>query len=148
MRYAIVNSDNIVVNVIELDAIGNWLPPEGHSLVAGSGNIGDSWDGTQFMAPIQSPVETTLTAVKAEAARRILSRYSFAAQSNMNMRANELNDIRFDRALTPGEEAERQALKSIAAWIKSVRDASNAIEERLAADPYLDPAAQPDWPVA
>ncbi|MBI5120044.1 MAG: hypothetical protein HZA67_03505 [Rhodospirillales bacterium] len=148
MRYAIVNSGNIVVNVIELEDSEGWLPPEGHNLAAGDGNIGDSWDGTQFVAPVVAPVETTLAAVKLEAQRRILARYSFAAQHNLNMRANELNDIRFDRALSPEEETERQQLKAIAAWIKTVRAASDAIEARLAAEPYLDPAGQPDWPAA
>lgn len=148
MKYAIVNSDNIVVNVVELENAEVWTPPQGHSLVAGAGNIGDSWDGAHFVAPAPALVETTLAAVKLEAQRRILARYSFAAQSNMNMRANELNDIRFDRALSPEEEVERQALKSIAAWIKSVRAASDAIEARLATDPYLDPAVQTDWPSA
>ncbi|MDK9721659.1 MAG: hypothetical protein OEL53_10805 [Rhodospirillales bacterium] len=148
MKYAIVNSDNIVVNVIELEDSEGWLPPEGHSLAAGDGNLGDSWDGAQFVAPVPAPVETTLAAVKLEAQRRILARYSFAAQSNMNMRANELNDIRFDRALSPEEETERQQLKAIAVWIKSVRAASDVIEARLADDPYLDTASQPDWPAA
>jgi hypothetical protein len=55
MRYAIVNSDNIAVNVIELEDAEVWTPPEDHSLVAGDGNIGDSWDGTQFHAPAQPP---------------------------------------------------------------------------------------------
>lgn len=75
-----------------------------------------------------------VAAIKAEAGRRILGRYSQSQQQNMNMRATELVDTRFDRDLTEDEEAERVALKAAAAWIKSVRAASDDIEADLPSD--------------
>jgi hypothetical protein len=85
--------------------------------------------------------------VKKEAANRILRRYPDWKQANMNMRANELNDIRFDRTLTTEEEVERQTLKEIATWIKSVRSASDSIEARLSSEPNLMITDDSLWPV-
>lgn len=49
-------------------------------------------------------------------------------QSNANMRANELNEVRHDRAWTPEEEAEVAALKALATGVKHIRSKSNEIE--------------------
>lgn len=91
-----------------------------------------------------------IAGVKAEAGARINTRYPAAAQANMNMRATELVDTRFDRDLTPEEETERSALKAAAAWIKSVRTASDDIEAGLPSTVAelraLDIAAHPAWP--
>jgi hypothetical protein len=73
--------------------------------------------------------------VKAEAQRRIIALVGTAdltscliKQLNANMRANELNDIRHERALTVEESAEAAALRTLAAGIKAIRAKSNAIE--------------------
>lgn len=73
--------------------------------------------------------------VKQEAQRRIVAlvgAFSFedciVKQLNASMRANELNDIRHDRALTDAEAAEAAALRALAAAIKAIRTKSNEIE--------------------
>lgn len=55
-RMAVVDADNKVVNVIIYDTEGGWSPPEGCILVDASeaGGPGDTWDGTQFVAPIEN----------------------------------------------------------------------------------------------
>lgn len=76
------------------------------------------------------PAETSIDAVKKEAARRILDRYPQWKQVNA---ALGLYAAAFVATMT--------------AYINAVRAASDAIEARLAADPYLDPATQPEWPL-
>jgi RNA-binding protein YhbY len=78
---------------------------------------------------------TSASSVKAEAQRRIITITGatnltdcMIKQSNANMQANELNDIRFTRALTQEEEATASALRALAAAIKHVRTKSNEIE--------------------
>lgn len=92
----------------------------------------------------------TVVAVKVEASRRILSVYPLWRQSNMTKRACEIVDIRIDRALTEEEEAERQALKAAAAWVDTVRAASDDIEALIPNDAAgisaFDVAAHSAWP--
>jgi hypothetical protein len=46
------STTKIVINVIELEDGANWTPPEGTELAPqDNGNIGDTWDGTQFVPP-------------------------------------------------------------------------------------------------
>lgn len=88
--------------------------------------------------------------IKAEAGRRILAAYPLWKQSNLNKRASELNDIRFDRALTEAEDAERLALRAAAAWVDAVRAASNALEAALPSDAAglaaFDAGVAAGWP--
>lgn len=77
----------------------------------------------------------TVEHVKAEAQRRIILRTGASdltnciiRQLNANMRANELNDIRHDRAWTTEEAAEAEALRTLANDIKAIRAKSNVIE--------------------
>lgn len=84
--------------------------------------------------PVPAPVTTTAH-VKGEAQRRIVVLVGatdltscLIKQLNANMRANELNDIRHERPLTPQEEVEAAALRGLAAQIKHIRDRSNVIE--------------------
>ena len=84
--------------------------------------------------PVPPPVFTAAH-VKAEAQRRIVGLTGatdlttcLIKQLNANMRANELNDIRHERALTVPEEAEAAALRNLAAAIKHIRARSDAIE--------------------
>lgn len=99
---------------------------------------------------VEAKRATVIAAVREEARARISGRYPPWQQDNMQMRATELVDLRQDRALTEDEEAERQALKAAAAWIKDVRAASNAIEADLpwtvAELAALDIGAHPAWP--
>ncbi len=83
-------------------------------------------------------LSATITAIKAECQRRIYARYPIESQSNLNARANELNDIRFERPLTEEEDAQRMALKGIFAWIKATRIYSNTLETMAATNPDLD----------
>ena len=52
--YAIVDSSNVVVNIIEWDGESEWYPPSGCTAIEADVNnakIGDIWDGTQFTSP-------------------------------------------------------------------------------------------------
>lgn len=45
MRYAMINSENFVVNVIAWDSVTSYTPPEGNILVkSDTANIGDIYD--------------------------------------------------------------------------------------------------------
>lgn len=77
-----------------------------------------------------APPVPTIQDVKDEAARRILTAMPDWMQRNMNMRATELQEIRLNgETLTEEEEAERVALIAASDWVKSVRAASDTIEE-------------------
>jgi len=84
--------------------------------------------------------------IKSHAGNLILAQYSFSAQLNMTMRASELVDIKASGgALAADELAEEAALKAAAAWIKSVRAASNTLEAAL---PSLTEAQRAAYDVA
>lgn len=53
MTYAIINSENLVVNVIEWDGTTEWQPPDGHQIVplAQEGGIGWSYVDGEFVSP-------------------------------------------------------------------------------------------------
>lgn len=49
-------STKVVINAIELEDGANWSPPSGTELAPqDDGNIGDTWDGTQFVPPPPPP---------------------------------------------------------------------------------------------
>lgn len=90
-------------------------------------------------------------AVKAEAGRRIEAFAPLWRQSNLIARGVELTDKRVAGTITPAEEAEAAALRSLFGRIKAIRAASDAIEAGLddEGDAYalygFDPAMA-DWP--
>lgn len=59
MNYAVVNKEtSIVENVIVLEDVNAWTPPENMLVVPldSAAGIGDTWDGTQFIyAPEPEP---------------------------------------------------------------------------------------------
>ena len=61
MKHAIVNSEGIVVNVIDLKDGAEWSPPEGFAIVeADKAEIGWLHDGADFIAPVvPEQVKTT-----------------------------------------------------------------------------------------
>lgn len=63
MNYALVNkATNIVDNVIVLEDVNAWTPPEDMLLVLldAAAGIGDTWDGTQFIyAPDPEVIDPT-----------------------------------------------------------------------------------------
>lgn len=68
-------------------------------------------------------------AIKLEARRRILERFPDWKQTNMTARSVELQDIwRLVGKWTEQEQAEADGMKAAWAWIKAIREASNAIE--------------------
>lgn len=51
-RYAVLNQDNVVVNVIEWDGVTPYDPGEGLTLqFVPTVDIGRVWDGTDFVTP-------------------------------------------------------------------------------------------------
>lgn len=78
--------------------------------------------------------------IKQDAQRRIMGLVGtddiipcLIKQLNANMRANELNDIRYSREWTEGEAAEAAALRGLATGIKTIRAQSNALEAEVLA---------------
>ena len=98
---------------------------------------------------VRSAPAPTANDVRAEAQRRIIALVGatdltacLIKQLNANMRANELNDFRHSRDLSPEEVAEAAALRSLADKIKAIRAASNVLEP----DPPVDYTADSHWP--
>lgn len=60
MKYPLIDiATNKVVNIIVLAEGSNWTPPNGHTLGDFGGDIGDFWDGTQYVKPLPPlPKET------------------------------------------------------------------------------------------
>lgn len=104
-------------------------------IYTGSGDVENvSVDGDTITIT-RTPEQPGPNHVKAEAQRRIIVRTGandltecMIKQLNANMRANELNDIRHSRVLTPEEQAEAEVLRVLAADIKNIRAKSNTIE--------------------
>ena len=73
--------------------------------------------------------------IKEEANRRILTRFPIWKQVNMTARGVELQDQwRANGTWTEQEAAEAAALKGAFAWVKAVRQASDALETTLPED--------------
>lgn len=101
-------------------------------------------DGGEI-APYAAP-PTTAADIKAEAARRIMTRYPEWKQRNMTARGVELLHIQAGRSWTPDEQAEADALQAAWDWIGSVRAASDTLE---AAQPIpADWRDDPHWPIS
>lgn len=81
-------------------------------------------------------------AIKAEARSRILARFPEWKQTNMTARGVELMSVRLARAWTVEEQTEADALQAAWSWIKSIRAASDALEQTAPADF----AADKHWP--
>jgi hypothetical protein len=65
MRHAVIDSSNsnTVINVIQLVDLTQWQhPPNCFVVPTDTGNIGDTWNGTNFIAPITQPPPPPLTA--------------------------------------------------------------------------------------
>lgn len=52
-RYAVLNADRTVVNIIEWDGSADWAPPEGHSVILADDEtrLRDKFDGKTFVHP-------------------------------------------------------------------------------------------------
>jgi hypothetical protein len=56
MRHAVINGSSKVVNVIQLVDLAGWPPPSGCYVVqTDTGDIGDFYDGTNFITPVVTP---------------------------------------------------------------------------------------------
>lgn len=60
-RYVVIK-DGTVINAIEWDGVAQWSPPKDCQAIAtATANIGDSWDGAVFSAPlIEIEIEAVL----------------------------------------------------------------------------------------
>lgn len=74
-----------------------------------------------------------VAAVKAEARRRILALYPEWKQANLAARGTELVNLRTQRAWTPTEQEEADAMQSAWDAIKAIRTASDRIEAEIQA---------------
>jgi hypothetical protein len=57
-RYLIIDNSKKVVNAVEWDGdVNRWTPPAGHTfrLEPGRGNIGDTFDGVNYVPPAPPP---------------------------------------------------------------------------------------------
>lgn len=63
----IETATNKVVNVIALAQGSTWQPPAGHVLGVLGGDIGDTWDGSQYVKPVPPlpPLEAYSAAIQA-----------------------------------------------------------------------------------
>lgn len=51
------SATKVVVNVILLEDGVEWSLPDGHEFAPQhDGNMGDTWDGSKFVAPVEVPV--------------------------------------------------------------------------------------------
>lgn len=83
--------------------------------------------------------------IKDHARQIILARVPEWKQANLNARVAELLDIRMSAGLSPAEQAEMDALKTVWGWVKSVRDTSNTHESSLMATTSFSAALAYDW---
>lgn len=74
-----------------------------------------------------------LPSIKATAREKIVAFLPDWKQSNYNARMNDLNNARFDRELTAGEQAEIAALRALWARAQAIREASNVHEAAVSA---------------
>ena len=61
-RYALINSENIVENIVSWDGVSGWTPPENMTCFNVEGiqcDIGSTYNGSIFIAPEQIVVEPT-----------------------------------------------------------------------------------------
>lgn len=59
-RYAIIDSNSIVDNVIVWDEASPWQPPEGHSMVKCEGllcDLGWKYENGEFIPPLEQPAQ-------------------------------------------------------------------------------------------
>lgn len=88
MKHAIINSDGLVVNVIELEDGVEWTPPEGmENIQSDTAEIGWSYAGGIFTAPVIMPPTKTVEEQKTE----LLSNIAYLESSNIMPRS--LRDI-------------------------------------------------------
>lgn len=115
--------DGVVARVIVVDPEN--IPDDFADWPEAGAEVGPgwTWDGEVFAPPAVEPA-----AVKAEAARRILSIAPEWRQRNATARGVELVNIRIQREWTAEEQAEADALNGMWAAIKAIRTASDAIE--------------------
>lgn len=55
-KHALLDANGVVKNIIEVDPLSDYTPPEGLSVLwrtaCEQAAIGDSWDGAQFIRPV------------------------------------------------------------------------------------------------
>ncbi len=104
----------------------------------------DTWDGSAVVKYTAPPA--TVADVKAEAGRRITSKYPAWKQTNMIAHSTELQEIRIvGGTLTADQQRETIELAAAWAWVRSVREASDAIEADLPMS-VSDMEADARWP--
>ncbi|MBA2125065.1 hypothetical protein DLM45_02340 [Hyphomicrobium methylovorum] len=56
---SLIDSEGVVVNTVMLDDDADWTVPEGLVLIRAAANVGDTWDGEKFIAPVVEPSAPT-----------------------------------------------------------------------------------------
>jgi hypothetical protein len=152
-RYARI-ANGVVAEIIDLAGMApgdTFHPDVAATLVAvGTGvNVGDVRSGQTFAPapPLPGPTsEAVIAAIKAEAGRRILSRFPAHQQSNaLAMGLNAAIDHGPDPASWPPDlQAELTRMRVLWDWTRAVRARSDALE----ASPPTDISNDSHWPVA
>lgn len=115
--------------------------PEAYRLDCAPGATPQQIAAAQQMLDAFTPARPVSSEIKAEAERRILARYPIHKQLNALARSAELT-LQGQGNWSPADAAEAAELLAMRAWIKSVRDVSNALEQSLPEDF----AADARWP--
>lgn len=79
-----------VVNVVVLEAGADWTPPEGHTIGPDGGQIGDTWDGAQYVRPERPAEPEPVVAAPATAPAEEAPEYTMFQLFALGTRANEM----------------------------------------------------------
>lgn len=135
MRATLLNAQGQVENIVLVGE--GYAPPEGLTLGPSDGQIGWTWNGSDWLKPeLPPPPPLTADDVRAEAQRRIIALFGvdnltncMIKQHNMQMRAISLTNKRArGEELSDAEKAEEIAYHAMEAKILSIRAASNKID--------------------
>ena len=119
MRYAVVEK-NIVVNIVKADTPlqDNWIEAKG-------ANIGDTWNGEDFISP--TPPEPSIEQIKQEAQLRIVAICPEWKQNNLNRLAAVLSEKGREN-WTEQDEADWNDAQLMWDQIDDIRSTSNVLE--------------------